>query len=289
MGLLGNRNIYKNLLDEMPQAPLRDPIDRKLAIVGWQEAIKQGQNQLADLRNATWMQHGSNQQDNLAGMYETEGKGRDIMNGQYMKDSGRQFETAQKSWNLDNEDTLYNIGVGDANRKSIADRARMMAQIRAAWRSGDNNIIMGALSDAGNWMMKNYQRESDLIDLVKQQQLGSREQFMENYVRNKHSDYDSLKAKLVDPNTSDTEKANIRTKIQQWHLDAIKEAPEQWGLKLYNSFHRPGFGGGPYTTIAAKDGTKLEVAKLKARSKDNDRYVSMIKDLRTTRSRRRRR
>jgi hypothetical protein len=44
----------------------------------------------------------------------------------------------------------------------------MMAQIRAAWRSGDNNIIMGALSDAGNWMMKNYQRESDLIDLVKQ-------------------------------------------------------------------------------------------------------------------------
>ena len=59
-------------------------------------------------------------------------------------------------------------------------------------------------------------------------------------------------------------------------------------LKLYNSFHRPGFGGGPYTTIA-KDGTKLEVAKLKARSKDNDRYVSMIKDLRTTRSRRRRR
>lgn len=288
IGLLGNRNIYKNLLDEMPQAPLRDPIDRKLAIVGWQEAIKQGQNQLADLRNATWMQHGSNQQDNLAGMYETEGKGRDIMNDKFMKDSGRQFETAQKSWNLDNENTLYNIGVGDANRRSIADRARMMAQIRAAWRSGDNNIIMGALSDAGNWMMKNYQRESDLIDLVKQQQLGTREQFMENYVRNKHSDYDALKAKLADPNISDTEKTNIRTKIQQWHLDAIKEAPEQWGLKLYNSFHRPGFGGGPYTTMA-KDGTKLEVAKLKARSKDNDRYVSMIKDLRTTRYRRRRR
>lgn len=288
MGLLGNRNIYKNLLDEMPQAPLRDPVDRKLAIVGWQEAIKQGQNQLADLRNATWMQHGSDQQTNLAGMYETEGKGRDIMNAQFMKDSERQFDTAQKSWNLDNDDTLYNLGVGDANRKSIADRARMMAQIRAAWRSGDNNIIMGALSDAGNWMMKNYQRESDLIDLVKQQQLGTREQFMENYVRNKHSDYDSLKAKLASPNTSDTEKANIRNKIQQWHLDAIKEAPGQWGLELYNSFHRPGFGGGPYTTIA-KDGTKLEVAKLKARSKDNDRYVSMIKDLRTTRSRRRRR
>jgi hypothetical protein len=35
IGLAGNRNIYKNLLDEMPQAPLRDPIDRKLAIVGW--------------------------------------------------------------------------------------------------------------------------------------------------------------------------------------------------------------------------------------------------------------
>jgi hypothetical protein len=42
----------------MPQAPLRDPINRQLAIVGWQEQIKQGQNQLADLRHATWMQHG---------------------------------------------------------------------------------------------------------------------------------------------------------------------------------------------------------------------------------------
>jgi hypothetical protein len=35
MGLIGNDNIYRNLLDEMPQAPLRDPIQRQLAIVGW--------------------------------------------------------------------------------------------------------------------------------------------------------------------------------------------------------------------------------------------------------------
>jgi len=33
--LRGNRDIYQNLLDEMPEAPLRDPLDRKLAIVGW--------------------------------------------------------------------------------------------------------------------------------------------------------------------------------------------------------------------------------------------------------------
>jgi hypothetical protein len=32
--LIGNADIYKNLLAEMPQAPLRDRIDRKLAIVG---------------------------------------------------------------------------------------------------------------------------------------------------------------------------------------------------------------------------------------------------------------
>ena len=48
------------------------------------------------------------------------------------------------------------------------------------------------------------------------------------------------------------------------------------------------FGGGT-KEVLAKDGTKLEVAKLNARSKDNDRYVSMIKDLRTIRYRRRRR
>jgi len=34
---------------------------------------------------------------------------------------------------------------------------------------------------------------------------------------------------------------------------------------------------------------KLEVEKLKARGKDNDRYVSMIKDLRQSSRRRRRR
>jgi len=52
-------------------------------------------------------------------------------------------------------------------------------------------------------------------------------------------------------------------------------------------YHTPGFGGGYKESINAKDGSKLEIAKLKARSKDNDRYVSMIKDLRTTKRRRR--
>jgi len=59
----------------------------------------------------------------------------------------------------------------------------------------------------------------------------------------------------------------------------------------YKLYHTPFFGGGHKETIIPinKDGSKLEVAKLKARSKDNDRYVSMMKDLRTTHSRRRRR
>ena len=280
MGLIGNRNIYKNLLDEMPQAPLRDPIDRKLAIVGWQEAIKQGQNQLADLRNATWMQHGSDQQTNLAGMYETEGKGRDIMNGQFMKDSERQFDTAQKSWSLDNDDTLYNLGVGDANRKSIADRARIMAQIRAAWRSGDNNILMGALSDTGNWLLKKYQREQDIVDKTKELNLGTPEEWAQ-------SEYTSRLGELANKKEADLTPAD-RAKIQAVKAQVLREMRKKYSEKYYNTFGTNLFGGGSYTTIA-KDGTKLEVAKLKARSKDNDRYVSMIKDLRTTRSRRRRR
>ena len=283
-GLTGNRNIYKNLADETPQASLNDPIDRKLAIVGWQEAIKQGQNQLTDLRNATWMQHSSDQQTNLAGMYETEGKGRDIMNGQFMKDSGRQFETAQKSWNLDNEDTLYNLGVGDANRKAIADRARMMAQIRAAWRSGDNNILMGALSDTGNWMLKRYQREQDIVDKAKELSLGTPEEYAQAALSN-DAEYSRIMNKHAAGQTlTNEEKAYVR----RMQAEALKGIRSKFASSYYNTYHTPGFGGGLYTTIA-KDGTKLEVAKLRARSKDNDRYVSMIKDLRTTRSRRRRR
>jgi hypothetical protein len=52
----------------------------------------------------------------------------------------------------------------------------MMAQIRAAWRSGDNNILMGALSDTGNWMLKRYQREQDIIDKTKELSLGTPEE-----------------------------------------------------------------------------------------------------------------
>lgn len=284
LGLYGNKNIYQNLLDEMPQAPLRDPIDRKLAIVGWQEAIKQGQNQLADLRNATWMQHGSDQQTNLAGMYETEGKGRDIMNGQFMKDSGRQFETAQKSWNLDNEDTSYNIGVGDANRKAIADRARMMAQIRAAWRSGDNNILMGALSDTGNWLLKKYQREQDIIDKSKELALGTPEEQAQASLQN-DTEYSRIMNKHAAGQTlTDEEKAYVRRK----QAEALRDIRGRFAQAYYGTYHSPWFGGG-YREQILKDGGSLEKEKLRARGKDNDRYVSMIKDLRRTSYRRRRR
>jgi hypothetical protein len=89
---------------------------------------------------------------------------------------------------------MYNIGVGDANRKSIADRARMMAQIRAAWRSGNNNILMGALSDTGNWLMKKYQREQDLTDKVKELSLGNLESYADWALRNNPT-YKQLLAK----------------------------------------------------------------------------------------------
>jgi hypothetical protein len=53
MGLLGNKNIYENLEKELPIAVQKDPIDRKLAIVGNQRAIMDADNEAADMLNAT--------------------------------------------------------------------------------------------------------------------------------------------------------------------------------------------------------------------------------------------
>jgi len=58
----------------------------------------------------------------------------------------------------------------------------MMAQIRAARRSGDNNIKMGAFSDASNWLLKRYQREQDIVNLAREQSLGTKEEFLSNYI-----------------------------------------------------------------------------------------------------------
>lgn len=288
LGLRGNRDIYGNLLKEMPEAPLRDPINRQLAIVGWQERIKQGQNELADLRRIQQIQQGSDQQTNFATALETERTGRGIMDKAFAEDSGRQFETAQKLWNLKNEDILYNIKVGDDNKKAIADRARMMAQIRAARRSGDNNIKMGAFSDASNWLLKRYQREQDIVNLAREQSLGTKEEFLSNYISQLHPDYEALKTEYEDSKTSVERKKEIAKTVQSYKVEALRKVPSAWSEKIYETFHTPGFGGGYYTTIG-KDGMKLEVEKLKARGKDNDRYVSMIKDLRQSSRRRRRR
>jgi len=88
----------------------------------------------------------------------------------------------------------------------------MMAQIRAAWRSGDNNILMGALSDASNWLLKKYQREQDVVNLAREQQLGTREQFLENYVRNANPTYDALKAEY-ETTTDEKRKKEIKNTI----------------------------------------------------------------------------
>ena len=284
MGLIGNDNIYRNLLDEMPQAPLRDPIQRQLAIVGWQDRIKNGQNQIADIRNINRRQFGYDPQTNFATSLETERTGRDISDKAFAEDAGRQFETAQKLWNLKNEDTMYNIGVGDANRRSIADRARMMAQIRAAWRSGNNNILMGALSDTGNWLMKKYQREQDLTDKVKELSLGNLESYADWALRNDPT-YKQLLAKKQAGTLTEADRA----KMLEIKMSMQDKLANEYADKYYNLYHTSLFGGGSNQSISAKDGTKLEVEKLKARGKDNDRYVSMIKDLRTTTYRRRRR
>lgn len=288
IGLRGNANIYGNLLKEMPQAPLRDPIDRKLAILGWQDQIKQGQNQLADLRNIQQRQQGSDQQTNFATALEAERVGRGIMDDKYIKDAGRQFETAQKSWNIDNEDILYNTKVGDDNRKSIADRARMMAQIRAAWRSGDNNILMGALADTTNWWLKRYQREQDLLDKAKELALGTPEEKAQSDLYENDTKYRDLMDKYQRGDTlTDEEKAYVKSA----QAKALRSIRGTYAQSYYNSFHNPLYGGNFYygKIPVGKDGTKLEVEKLKARGKDNDRFVSMFKDLRKHSYRRRRR
>ena len=283
-GLLGNKDVYGKLIDEMPQAPLRDPINRQLAIVGWQERVKQGQNQLADLRRIQQIQQGSDQQTNFATALETERVGRDIMDKAFQEDSGRQFETAQKLWNLKNEDIMYNTQVSDANRRAIADRKRMIAQIRAAWRSGDNNILMGSISDTGNWLLKKYQREQDIIDKSKELALGTPEEQAQASLQS-DTEYSRIMNKHAAGQTlTDEEKAYVRRK----QAEALRDIRGKFAQSYYGTYHSPWFGGG-YREQILKDGGSLEKEKLRARGKDNDRYVSMIKDLRQTSYRRRRR
>jgi hypothetical protein len=78
------------------------------------------------------------------------------MDNGFKNDAVRQFDTAQKSWNIDNEDVTYNTQVTDANRRAIADRARMMAQIRAAYRNGNWNAIKSFVDDDSFWALKKY-------------------------------------------------------------------------------------------------------------------------------------
>jgi hypothetical protein len=83
---------------------------------------------------------------------------------------------------------------------------------------------------------------------------------------------------------TDEERAYIRTK----KAEVLKQIRGSYASDYYNMYHDPMFGGG-FKTMIAKEGGSLEKEKLKARGKDNDRYVSMIKDLRKTSYRRRRR
>lgn len=282
--LIGNADIYKNLLAEMPEAPLRDGIDRKLAIVGDQRSIDAARNKLADLRQIQRQQQGSDQQTNFASALEAERVGRDIMDNGFKIDAVRQFDTAQKSWNIDNEDAMYNTQVADANRKSIADRARMMAQIRAAYRNGNWNAIKSFVDDTSFWALKKYQREQDLTDKAKEVQLGTLEQKVDDAL-SADSKYKSILDKYNAGQTiSDEERAYIRTK----KAEVLKQIRGSYASDYYNMYHDPMFGGG-FKTMIAKEGGSLEKEKLKARGKDNDRYVSMIKDLRKTSYRRRRR
>jgi len=83
---------------------------------------------------------------------------------------------------------------------------------------------------------------------------------------------------------TDEEKAYVRRK----QAEALRDIRGKFAQSYYGTYHSPWFGGG-YREQILKDGGSLEKEKLRARGKDNDRYVSMIKDLRRTSYRRRRR
>ena len=285
--LIGNADIYKNLLAEMPQAPLRDRIDRKLAIVGDQRSIDAARNKLADLRQIQRQQQGSDQQVNFASALEAERVGRDVMDNGFKNDAVRQFDTAQKSWNIDNEDVTYNTQVTDANRRAIADRARMMAQIRAAYRNGNWNAIKNFVDDTSFWALKKYQTEKDLADAAKKEQLGDFDSYVTTELYN-DKDYAGEWKKLQQKVINDTATPEDRQRMEAIKAARLKKLRQDYSNKYYNLYHDPIFGGGVQTMIA-KEGGSLEKEKLKARGKDNDRYVSMIKDLRKTSYRRRRR
>jgi len=91
----------------------------------------------------------------------------------------------------------------------------MMAQIRAAWRSGDQNLKMGLLADAGNWFMKKYQREQDLVDKARELSLGTPEEWAQ-------SEYTSRLGELANKKASDLTEAD-KAKIQAIKAQIMQE------------------------------------------------------------------
>jgi len=91
----------------------------------------------------------------------------------------------------------------------------MMAQIRAAWRSGDQNLKMGLLADTGNWFMKRYQREQDLVDKAKELSLGTPEEWAQ-------SEYTSRLGELANKKASDLTEAD-RAKIEAIRAQIMRE------------------------------------------------------------------
>ena len=279
LGLFGNKDIYGNLLKEYPHPALQDPLHRQLAIVGNQRIIDEARNKLGDLRKITIQQRGNDSQVNFAKDLETERIGREIFDNAFRQDASRQFDTAQKLWNLKNEDTFTNWKMAYENRKAIENYNKTLAQIRAAWRSGNNNILMGAAADTGNWLMKGFQREQDTVDRARALALGTPEEWAQ-------SEYTSRLGDLANKKASDMTEQE-KAKAEAIKAQVLREMRQKYSEKYYTNFNNGWFGGGYKEKLLGKNGTKLEVEKLKARGKDNDRYVSMIKDLRTTKRRRR--
>jgi len=81
-----------------------------------------------------------------------------------------------------------------------------MAKIRAAWRSGDQNLKMGLLADAGNWFMQKHQREQGLVDAARELSLGTPEEWAQ-------AEYTSRLGELANKKASDLTEAD-KAKIQ---------------------------------------------------------------------------
>ena len=266
-----NNYVYGNY--KIPTPALIDPIHRQLAIVGDQEAVENARNQGSDLMLRTEMQRGSDQSNNVASLFDAHRIGRETMdNALYTRDAARQFETAQKLWELKNDDLLRNAGIHAQNSQQLRQYLKELEDLKMHHRHANAMAYTGAVSDVGNWVNKKYQRAQDITDRTNLLKLGDIDSYVEEQWKN-----DPVYRKYANKEKLSSEELK---ELQEAKLKSLKKYRQEYAEKYYNTFGNSWFGGDSEWTLTGKNGTKLEIEKLKQRGKDNDRYVKTFIALR---------